>query len=155
MGLAWKKCPVSILPSVNPQYDKRLFIEFLEKYKLRACMLCTYFFFLKVLTFKTIFVHNKFWTCIFRGIQFMEVLLAKVKELCLYLAPIKFLEFAQEKEGLGKKKQMFCANFRPNGNWIETSIIHLKPLQQQCKTAFLIDNLRSLWPWFTFTFLST
>ena len=46
----------------------------------------------------------------------MDVPLAKVKELCPYLAPIKFLEFAQEKEGQGKKKQMFCANFRPNGN---------------------------------------
>ena len=26
-----------ILASVNPQYDKRLFIEFPEKYKLRTC----------------------------------------------------------------------------------------------------------------------
>ena len=75
----------------------------------------------------------------------------KVKELCPYLAPIKFLEFAQEKEGLGKKKQMFCANFRPNGNWIETSIIHLNHYSS-ITTAFLIDLL-SLWPWFIFTSL--
>ena len=32
-----------ILASVNPQYDKRLFIEFLEKYMFRTC--CVHFFF--------------------------------------------------------------------------------------------------------------
>ena len=46
-----------ILASVNPQYDKRLFIEFPEKYKLRTCCLQKLFF---VLTFTTIFVHNLF-----------------------------------------------------------------------------------------------
>ena len=46
-----------ILASVNPQYDKRLFIEFPEKYKLRTCCLQKLFF---VLTFETIFVHNMF-----------------------------------------------------------------------------------------------
>ena len=32
-----------ILASVNPQYDKRLFIEFLKKYMFRTC--CVHFFF--------------------------------------------------------------------------------------------------------------
>ena len=41
-----------ILASVNPQHDKRLFIEFPEKYKFTTC--CIVF----VLTFKTTFVHN-------------------------------------------------------------------------------------------------
>ena len=56
-----------ILASVNPQYDERLFIEFPEKYKFRTCCVQKLFFF--VLTFKTIFVHNMLWTCIFLGIQ--------------------------------------------------------------------------------------
>ena len=58
-----------ILPSVNPQYDKGLFIEFPKQYKFRTCCVQKLFFFVFVLTFKTIFVHNMFWTCIFRGIQ--------------------------------------------------------------------------------------
>ena len=37
--------------SEAPQYDKRLFFEFLEKYKFRIVF---------VLTFRTIFVHNMF-----------------------------------------------------------------------------------------------
>ena len=45
-----------ILALVNPPYDKRLFIEFPEKY---------------MLTFKTIFVHKMLWTCIFWGIQWI------------------------------------------------------------------------------------
>ena len=57
-----------ILDSVNPQYDKRLFIEFPEKYKFRTCCVQKLFF-VFVLTFKTIFVHNMLWTCIFHGIQ--------------------------------------------------------------------------------------
>ena len=46
-----------ILASVNPQYDERLFIEFQEKYKLTTCCVQKLFF-VFVLTFKTIFVHN-------------------------------------------------------------------------------------------------
>ena len=54
----------------NPQYGKRLFIEFPEKYKFTTCCGQKLFFFLNfVLTFNTIFVHNMLWTCIFRGIQ--------------------------------------------------------------------------------------
>ena len=56
-----------ILESVNPQYDKRLFIEFQEKSKFTTC--CVQKIFCFVLTFKTIFVHNMLWTCIFLGIQ--------------------------------------------------------------------------------------
>ena len=55
-----------ILESVNPQYDKRLFIEFHEKYKLTIC--CVQFCF--VLTFKTIFVNNMFGELIQPGIFF-------------------------------------------------------------------------------------
>ena len=44
-----------IIASVNPQYDKRLFIEFRKKYKFTTCCVQKLFF---VLTFKTIFVHN-------------------------------------------------------------------------------------------------
>ena len=57
-----------ILASVNPRYDKRLFIEFPEKYKFRTCCV-QILFFVFVLTCKTIFVHNMLWTCIFLGIQ--------------------------------------------------------------------------------------
>ena len=46
-----------ILTSVNPQYDKTLFIEFPKKYKFRTCCVQKLFF---VLTFKTIIVHNMF-----------------------------------------------------------------------------------------------
>ena len=46
-----------ILESLNPQYDERLFIEFQEKYKFTTCCVQKLFF-VFVLTFKTIFVHN-------------------------------------------------------------------------------------------------
>ena len=53
-----------ILASANPQYDKWLFIEFPEKYKFRTCFVQIIFV---VLSFKTIFIQNIFWT--FWGIQ--------------------------------------------------------------------------------------
>ena len=46
-----------ILPSFNPQNDKRLFIEFPEKYKFTTCCVQKLFF-VFVLTSKTIFVNN-------------------------------------------------------------------------------------------------
>ena len=55
-----------ILESVNPQYDNRIQIvhwfttSVREKYKFRACCVQKLLF---VLAFKTIFVHNMFWTC--------------------------------------------------------------------------------------------
>ena len=52
-----------ILESVNPQYDKRLFIEFPETYKFTTCCVKKKNF-VFVLTFKTILVHNMLWTCI-------------------------------------------------------------------------------------------
>ena len=57
-----------ILEWVNPQYDERLFIDFQEKYKFTTCCVQKLFS-VFVLTFKTIFVHNMLWTCIFLGIQ--------------------------------------------------------------------------------------
>jgi hypothetical protein len=57
-----------ILESVNPQYDERLFIDFQEKYKFTTCCVQKLFFWF-FLTFKTIFVHNMLWTCIFLGSQ--------------------------------------------------------------------------------------
>ena len=48
-----------ILASLNPQYEERLFIELQEKYKFRTCWVQKLFlFFVFVLTFKAIFVHN-------------------------------------------------------------------------------------------------
>ena len=59
-----------ILASVNPQYIWQEIVHWippkntsLEHIVYKNC------FFVFVLTFKTIFVHNMFWTCIFRGIQ--------------------------------------------------------------------------------------
>ena len=49
-----------ILASVNPQYDKRLFIEFPPKYTSLEQDVYKKCFFVFVLTFKTIFVHNMF-----------------------------------------------------------------------------------------------
>ena len=55
-----------ILASGNPKYDKILFIEFLKKYKFTTnCVQKLFFFvfvltFKTVMTFKTIFVHNMF-----------------------------------------------------------------------------------------------
>ena len=53
-----------ILALTNPQYDKRLFIDLpaLTR-KLQAHKMCRYIVF--VFTFKTIYVHNMFWACIF------------------------------------------------------------------------------------------
>ena len=64
-----------ILEPVNPQYDKRLFIESPEKYKFRTCLEHVVYkncFFVFILTFKTI--HNMFWTCTFWGIQYHNLL---------------------------------------------------------------------------------
>ena len=55
------------LESVNPQYDERLFNEFMHTNSQHVVYKNCFFAF--VLTFKTIFVHNMLWTCIFRGIQ--------------------------------------------------------------------------------------
>ena len=49
-----------ILASVNPQYEKRLFIEFPEKYKFRTCCVQILFWMSKQKQKKTIFVHNMF-----------------------------------------------------------------------------------------------
>ena len=57
-----------ILESVNPQYDERLFIDFQEKYNFTTCCVQKLFF-VFVLAFKTIFVHNMLLTCIFLGNQ--------------------------------------------------------------------------------------
>ena len=51
--------------SVNPQYDHRLFIELQVQYKKNTNSEHVYKNSFFVLTFKTIFVHNMFWTCIF------------------------------------------------------------------------------------------
>ena len=47
------------LESVNPQYDKRLFIEFSEKYKFRTCCVQILFWISKQKN-KNILVHNMF-----------------------------------------------------------------------------------------------
>ena len=47
-----------IFESVNPHYDKRLFIEFPGKNKFTTCCVQKCLFYVFVLTFKTIFVHN-------------------------------------------------------------------------------------------------
>ena len=57
-----------IFASFNPQYGKRLFIQFTKKHSLEHVVYKKCFF-VFVLTFKTIFVHNMFWTCILGGIQ--------------------------------------------------------------------------------------
>ena len=62
-----------IIASVNPQYDNRLFIELQVQYEKNISLEHVAYkncFFVFVLTFKTIFVHIMFWTCIFRGIQY-------------------------------------------------------------------------------------
>ena len=58
-----------ILASLNPQYETRFFIELQEKYKFRKCCVQKLFFVVFILTFKTIFGHNLFWSCIFIVIQ--------------------------------------------------------------------------------------
>ena len=58
-----------ILASTNPQYDSRLFIELWVQYmKIARSKHVVYknCFFAFVLTFKTLFVHCMFYTCIFR-----------------------------------------------------------------------------------------
>ena len=52
-----------ILGSTNPQYDKRLFIELQVQYLKIASSVhvaCTNYFFVYVLTFRTIYVHNMY-----------------------------------------------------------------------------------------------
>ena len=56
----------SILASVNPKYDKRLFFEFQKNTSSEHVVYKNCYF---VLTFKTISVKNMFWTCIFQAIQ--------------------------------------------------------------------------------------
>ena len=58
-----------ILESVNPQYDEKLFIQFPEKYKIKTFCVQILFWMPKQKQKKTIFVHNIFCICIFRGIQ--------------------------------------------------------------------------------------
>ena len=52
-GKSFSEALILILASANPQYDKRVFIEFPEKYKITTSCVQKLFF-VYVLTFKTI-----------------------------------------------------------------------------------------------------
>ena len=120
-----------ILESFNPQYDNRLFIDFRLQYKKNTCsehVVYKNWFFVFVLAFKTILVHNMSWTCIFfalkSGINEQSVVILWVnwlKNKCFWHKFTCTVTFGQNNQWSDSIKSIICSNQWFNQTMIQSN----------------------------------